>query len=147
MRKRAYSAAAVASSVALLTFGAPTASQAYTQKELNLCWSNASQTPSQDLEVVADGPSYKTFSLDTGSCMAWDVKPGQYKITLEDVDEFMQGFNASCPGPGSPSLKITVKRQNTGYKAYPLAALLNGSITTNVKKDRRTTVSAYLRCV
>lgn len=145
MRRRTYATVAVAGSLALGAGVLAAPSSAYTKKELNVCWANTAKGV-LDLEFVADGPSYKTFSLDHGDCSAWDVRPGQYKLTVEDVDEFVSGMAAEC-GVKSPSLKIRVKRMNDAYKAYPLAALLNGSITTNVKKDRRTSVLVHFKCV
>lgn len=149
MRKSAYSAAAVLSSVALLTVGAPTMSQAYTQKELSICYVNESVDKVQDIEIVADGPSYKTAALDAGDCARYDVQPGQYKMTLEDVEEFTDALPASinnCPGDDQGRFRIYIKRMNDTYKAFTLAALLNGQVTTNVKKNRSTTVTAAIEC-
>jgi hypothetical protein len=149
MRKRAYSAAAVVSSVALLTVGAPTVSQAYTQKELSICYVNQTVDQLQDLEIVADGPSYKSASLDAGECARFDVRPGQYKMTLEDVDEFVDALPASfnnCEGDDQGRFRIYIKRMNDTYRAFTLAALLNGEVTTNVKKNRSTTVTAAIEC-
>lgn len=149
MRKSAYSAAAVLSSVALLTVGAPTMSQAYTQKELSLCYANETVDKAQDLEIVADGPSFKTASLDAGNCARFDVQPGQYKVTLEDVGEFVESLQASfdnCKGDDQGRFRIYIKRMNDTYKAYNVAALINGQVTTNVKKNRSTTVLASIEC-
>jgi len=149
MRKSAYSAAAVLSSVALLSVGAPTVAQAYTKKELSLCWFNQTIDKVQDLELVADGPSYKTVSLDAGECARFDVRPGQYKITVEDVEEFTQALQASftnCASGTAPRFRIYIKRMNSTYKAFTTAALLNGHVTTHVKKNRSTTVTAALEC-
>ncbi|HVE25593.1 MAG TPA: hypothetical protein VNC22_09325 [Sporichthya sp.] len=159
MRKSFYSAGAVVASVALLAVGAPTASQAQTQKELNVCWTN-NATGKMDLEAVADGPSYKTMSLDSGECQQWDVRPGQYKLTVDDTEDFLSDIQAECAKYGQnhhedggdgdplmyPDLTIKIKRMGQSYKAYTLAMLLNGEVTTNVKKDRRTLVSAILDC-
>ena len=130
---------------ALLTFGWPTAAQARTQKELNLCWVNKAVRDGLDLEVVADGPSFKTASLDDGDCIAWDVQPGQYKITVEDVDEFRSAMQAACGRGRTPSLGLTVKRQQDRYKSG-LREIRNGGLITNVRKDRRTTVTVALSC-
>ena len=149
MRKSAYSAAAVVSSVALLTVGAPTASQAYTQKELSLCYVNQTVNKTQDLEIVADGPSYKAASLDAGECARFDVRPGQYKITLEDVEEFMDALPASynnCAGTDNGRFRIYIKRMNNTYKPFTAAALVSGQVTTNVKKNRSTTILAAIEC-
>lgn len=149
MRKSAYSAAAVLSSVALLTVGAPTTSQAYTQKELSLCYVNETVDKIQDVEMVADGPSFKTGVLDAGECLRFDVRPGQYKITLEDVAEFLDAYKASvdnCKGTDQGRLRIYIKRMNQTYKAYSTAALINGQVTTHVKKDRSTTVTLAIEC-
>src|SRR5690349_8889427 len=121
MRKSAYSAAAVVSSVALLVVGAPTASQAFTQKELSVCYANSTPNTSQDIEFVADGPSYKTASFDAGDCTAWDVRPGQYKLTVEDVKELLNTLDANdeCDaytdhGIAKPyvNLEMVIKRMN-----------------------------------
>ena len=150
LRKSAISAVAVASSVALLVVGAPTASQAFTQKELTVCWVNDTPSadgvggPNADLEAVADGPSFKTFSLDNGDCVSWDVQPGQYKMTTEDMPEFiaaMTAVTASCNNADADDdgdFRITINRMGDSYKAFNLAAFENGEITTNVKKNRST---------
>lgn len=150
MRKSACSAAAVVSSVALLSVGAPTAAHAYTQKELSLCWVNETVDKVQDLELVADGPSYKTASLDAGECARFDVRPGQYKITVEDIEEFvdaLQDSQTNCAAGADPRFRIYITRMSNTYKAFTTAALLNGHVITNVKKDRSTTVTAALECV
>lgn len=156
MRKSALSAAAVVSSVALLVVGAPTASQAFTQKELTLCYTNSIPSSTQDLEVVADGPSYKTTTLDAGDCASWDVRPGQYKLTVEDVEEFLDGFydNASCNGyevngisKPYPNMEIVIRRMaGETYKAFPYAAIANGEVSTNVKKNRSTSATVNVSC-
>ncbi len=152
MRKSAISAAAVLSSVALLSVGAPTVSQAatsFTQKELTICYVNQTVDQLQDLEVVADGPSYKTASLDAGDCFRYDVRPGQYKMTVEDVEEFTDALPASfadCEGDDVGRFRIYIKRMNDSYKAFTVAALLNGQVTTNVKKNRSTTITAAIEC-
>jgi hypothetical protein len=121
-------------------------SSAFTSKELNVCWVNHSKDQSLDLEVVADGPSYKTTTLDRGECVQWDVRAGQYKMTVEDVQEFLDHIKAACPAQ-KPKLTFSIKRMKESYRAYPEAALANGSITTTVKKDRRTSITALLNCV
>lgn len=168
MRKSAYSAGAVLASVALLAVGAPTVAQAQTSKELNVCWTNTANGVT-DLEFVADGPSYRTASLDTGDCMAWDVKGGTYKLTVEDMTEFLAAIDDECddygaPGNGhwvdlngngtvqgnewqdEPSISIKIKRQNDSYKAFNLAALANGAVFTDVKDNRRSLVSITFSC-
>lgn len=163
LRKSAISAVAVASSVALLVVGAPTASQAFTQKELTVCWQNETPSadgiggPNADLEAVADGPSFKTFSLDNGDCISWDVQPGQYKMTTEDMPEFIASMSAvtdSCTAADDEEegdLRITISRASNGtmdtYKAFNLAAFENGEITTNVKKNRSTWIVVKAFCV
>jgi hypothetical protein len=147
-RSAVYAAAGLAGSMVIAGAVVAFPSSAYTAKELNMCWVNHSKDSSIDLEAVADGPSYKTTTLDSGQCRQYDVRAGQYKITVEDVQEFLDDINAAstCPGAPSPKITITVKRMNEGYRAFPLAAFLNGSITTNVKKDRRTSITALLNC-
>jgi hypothetical protein len=155
MRKSAYSAAAVVSSVALLVVGAPTASQAYTQKELTVCYTNTVPDSTQDIEFVADGPSYRTASMDNGDCEHWDVRPGQYKLTVEDVKELLAGLSANdmCDhyvenGIAKPyvNLNMTIKRQNESYRAFDYAAISNGEVTTNIRKNRSTSVVFNVFC-
>jgi hypothetical protein len=139
----------VATGVAALLLGVCTApAHARTAKELNVCWVNKAPGGVQDLEIVADGPSYRTASLDAGDCLAWDVRPGQYKVTVEDVQEFRDALHQSCPKrtKREPRLTITIKRQHDLYKAYGPAVFANGGFTTNVRKDRRTTVTVILSC-
>ncbi len=130
---------------ALLIVAVPTVAEARTQKELNVCWVNQAPGEWLDLEIVADGPSFKTASLDHGDCMAWDVRPGQYKLTVEDVEEFRAAMQAACGRGRTPALKITIKRQQDLYKAG-LRDIRNGGLITHVRKDRRTTVAAVLTC-
>lgn len=144
MRWGARSAALAACLAFSSVAGAPTA-DARTQKELNVCWVNGAPGEWLDLEVVVDGPSFRTASLDHGDCIAWDVAPGQYKLTVEDVEEFRAAMRAACAKPRIPSLKISVKRQQEVYRTGG-RELRNGGLVTNVRKDRRTTVLIELRC-
>lgn len=147
MRKSAYSAGAVVASAALLTLAAPTASQAQTEKELSICYANATPDRSLDLEVVADGPSFKTASLDVGDCVAWVVRPGRYKIAFEDLAELGQAADGiSCPDKGYVNLKTTIKRMNDTYEAYVGMLATTGGFTTDIKKERRTSVTFLLFC-
>ena len=146
MHKLVGAAALATASACVFTMVAAGSADAFTQRELKICWANTATDPSLDLDAVADGPSYRKTTLDSGECVAWDVRPGRYKITVDDVDEFLDDLGDACPGPGSPALKIRVKRQNQAYRVYNLAAFINGSIETNVRNNRATTVSAHLRC-
>lgn len=137
--------AALAACLAFSSVAAAPTADAYTQKELNVCWVNSAPGKWLDLEVVADGPSFKTASLDHRDCVAWDVQPGQYKLTVEDVEEFRAAMRAACRAPRTPSLKISVKRQQEVYRTGG-RELRNGGLVTHVRKDRRTTVSIELRC-
>jgi hypothetical protein len=147
MKKSAYSVAAVVTSVALLAAGAP-ASQAFTAKELSICWVNQTPNTVWDLEVVADGPAYRTATLDNGDCAAWDVRPGQYKFTFEDIEEFAASVEDACDeldAPAdyvyTPDLTIAIKRQGEAYRASNYATIANGGVRTDVKKDRRTSAT------
>ena len=124
--------------------------EAYTQKELKICWADTSTGERISLPVVADGPSYRRATIPNGQCVAWDVKPGRYKITVNNLSDFADAVDDACepgPEPNDPALKIRVKRQNHPYQVYSLSALLNGGVETNVRNNRATTVSAHLRCV
>ena len=145
-RSAVYAAAGLAGSMVVAGAVVAFPSNAFTAKELNVCWTNHSYDKSLDLEVVADGPSYKTTTLDTGECQQWDVRAGQYKMTVEDVSEFLADIKAACGSKATPKLTFSIKRMNESYRAYPAAALANGSITANVKKDRRTSITALLNC-
>jgi hypothetical protein len=149
MRKSIGTPAAVFTAAAALTLGAPTASQAFTQKELSICWDNRTPSPAPDLEMVADGPSYRTATLDAGDCVAWDVRPGQYKITLEDIEEQSekgQQLSVDC-GDESYDSGFTVKRGRESYNVPEFAILDNGGFTTDVKKNRRTSITIWQDCV
>lgn len=148
MRNSARSAAAVAASVALLTVGAPTASQAYTEKELSICYVNKTPVPTLDLELVADGPSYKAASFDAGDCQAWDVRPGQYKVTFEDLDELYEASSAEyCQADYYAGVQITIKRMHESYKVFNFSVVDNGAFSIDVKKDRRTSITFLVKCV
>ncbi|MBA3745220.1 hypothetical protein [Sporichthya sp.] len=120
--------------------------EARTLEELNVCWVNKAPGEWLDLEVVVDGPSFKTASLDNGDCMAWDVRPGQYKLTLEDLDEFQAAMQAACGRGLERRLTIFLKRQQDTYKT-DFRVLRDGGVLTNIRKDRRTTVTFVLKCV
>lgn len=146
MRRCTFPASAIAATALLV--GTPTVTEAHTAKELNICWVNKAPGGVLDLEVVVDGPSYKTASLDDGDCIDWDVRPGQYKVTVEDVDQFRDAMKASCPKKGQTySLKIMIKRQQELYKTSFREIRDNGGLITNVRKDRRTSVTAVLTCI
>ena len=145
MRRSLNAALAGATAAAFLVVGTPTAAEARTERELNVCWVNDAPGEWLDLEIVADGPSFKTASLDDGDCLAWNVRPGQYKLTVEDVEEFRDAMSAACGKGQTPELKITVKRQQDLYKAR-FRDIRNGGLITHVRKDRRTTVTAVLHC-
>lgn len=137
--------AALAACLAFSSVVAAPNADARTRKELNVCWVNGAPGEWLDLEVVVDGPSFKTASLDHGDCVAWDVQPGQYKLTVEDVEEFRAAMRAACAKPRTPSLRISVKRQQEEYRTGG-RELRNGGLVTHVRKDRRTTVLIELRC-
>jgi len=142
---RANSARVGVACAAVLMVVNATSAQAHTEKELNVCWVNQAPGEWLDLEIVADGPSFRTASLDSGECRAWNVRPGQYKLTVEDVEEFRDAMRAACGRGRAPALTITVKRQQDVYKAG-FRDLRNGGLITHVRKDRRTTVTAVLTC-
>lgn len=145
VRRSVHAALAGSTCAALLIVGTPTPAQAYTEKELNVCWVNKAPGEWLDLEIVADGPSFKAASLDDGDCMAWNVRPGQYRITVEDVTEFRTAMRAACDPARTPFLKMIVERQGDPYKAG-FRDIRHGGLITHVRKDRRTTVTAVLTC-
>jgi hypothetical protein len=138
--------AVIAVAASLLSVVAAPSAQARTPKELNVCWVNKAPGGVQDLEIVADGPSYRTASLDNGDCLAWDVRPGQYKITVEDIGEYIRAARASC-GKMRPALTSTVTRPPGSYRVSGPVGFRHGGLTTEVRKDRRTSVTAMLTCV
>lgn len=148
MRRSICAPAVVFTAAVSLTVGAPTASQAFTQKELSICWDDRThfdRTP--DLEMVADGPSYKTATLDAGDCVAWDVQPGRYKITFEDIEELGNGPGIDCGRGTTYDSGFTVKRGRESYNVHDFGILDNGGFTTDVKKDRRTSITIWQDCV
>lgn len=149
MRKAIHAPAAIFAAAALLTVGAPTASQAFTQKELSICWDDRTDHPATpDLEVVADGPSFKTASLDPDDCVAWDVQPGQYKITFEDLEELSENTQLQpCDRDETYRSAFNVKRGRDSYDVFEQGIAKNGSFTTEVKKDRRTSITIWQDCV
>jgi len=149
MRKAASSAAAVAAAVALLTVGTPTASQAFTEKELLVCYANAEPDPVLDLEVVADGPSYRSESLDPNSCVAWNVKPGRFWMTFENFNDLVAKARQTnhCPQGVGQDLKTTVKRMGGETYEVPEDVIFkNGGFFTEVKKNRSTSITYVIYC-
>lgn len=145
MRKLVASGAVVAASAMVFSMVSIGSADARTKKELNICWASADSSVA--LPVVADGPSYRTTRLAPGACKAWDVRPGAYKITVRDANAFLGEVASACDPGDSPSLTIRVKRAGQEYRDYSIATFVNGNIVTNVKKDRRTTIAAHLRCL
>src|SRR5689334_8884836 len=101
MRKLVGSAAVVVASATVFSMVSVGAADAFTKRELKSCWANTPGNPGLDLEPIADGPSFRSASLDAGECVAWDVRPGRYDITVDDASEFRDAVLAACPGPGS----------------------------------------------
>ncbi len=88
----------MAASVALLTVLAPASAEAASKSkrgDLKVFFENTTALQALELDAVADGPSHREKSLDNGECKKWDVRKGQYKITLDDADEF---FDAAFAG-------------------------------------------------
>ena len=145
-RSTMISALTATASVTALTVALAAPSQAFTQKELAMCWTNEA-IGSLDIEWVADGPSYRAASLDANECVAWDVRPGTYKITLEDWKAVQSGGVSCASKTQTIDSGITVKRMGESYNV-PLTALeKNFEFFTDVKKDRRTTITIWARCV
>lgn len=146
--KKVLAPAAVVST-GLLIAATPAPSQAFTKKELTICHSTEAPAPVRDLEVVADGPSYKSASLDPNTCESWDVIPGRYKITFEDIEEVNASNDADsfgCPGGYDPAIEIYVKRQGDRYEVVPTSVGAQGALFTDVKKNRSTAVLLKIVC-
>lgn len=142
--------AALAASVLALTAFNTGAAEAKTKKELKACW--ASTVPGlQNLTVkfVADGPTYKSKTLHNGQCFEWDVKPGQYKISIANLSDFWDKVNADgdCPDLSSERLKARIKRSGDSAQDDTFEWGASTSTSTTVAKNRRTTVALHLRCV
>lgn len=147
MGKFAKSAAAVVVSSGLVAGFTAMPAEAFTKKELKICWFNNTGDP-VDARFVADGPSYRRVGLPSGLCKNWDVRPGQYKITLEDPEDFLADISAATCDPGfDETFLIRVKRAGQQYRNYPFHTFVHGDIVTNVKKNRATTVAIQLKCV
>ena len=146
MRRVTRGAAVVLAGATTFSLMAVGSADAFTKKELKICWANTSDAPGIDLLAVADGPSYRHNRLDSGECRSWDVKAGRYTLTVNNVNEFLQQISGAC-NSGSPAVKIRIKRQGHARESWGLGAFLNGEIQTNVRENRSTSVAAHLRCV
>lgn len=160
MRKPLLAATAVAASAAL-TFGMPMAAEARTAKELKLCWNSpAGATKQFPLRLVADGPASRSANLAPGTCKAFHVPRGEYKVVFpynnQPLIDYAQAdsFNYDEICGAAPQgtewdtarLLFTVKRgksvtYDTQEANYP------GYITTTVQKRHLTRVTVKLQCI
>jgi hypothetical protein len=150
MRKSVVTAVAIGASAALVGGMTLSTAEARTKKELNICWASDDPAPTVALPAVADGPSYRATDLTAGNCKAWDVRPGNYKFTVRNANAWLTEISTACNGLAgreTEELTIRVKRAGQEYRDYSFNTFLHGDIVTNVKKDRRTTIAAHLRCV
>jgi hypothetical protein len=146
MRRVTRGAAVLVAGAATFSLVSVGSADAFTKKELKICWSNTSDAPGIDLLAVADGPSYRHNRLDSGECQSWDVQAGRYTLTVNNVNDFLNQISGAC-NTGSPAVKIRVKRQGHARQVWDLGAFINGEVQTNVRNNRSTSVAAHLRCV
>lgn len=86
----------------------------------------------EDIQVSADGPSWRTKKLDQNQCKSWRVRAGSYEIDAELRAEFAQCYID----------RATIKRN--GKKAT--VRDLDGRFTTNVRADKKTTIKLFADC-
>jgi hypothetical protein len=168
MRKSVRVAALVVTSAALVVGVVDGPAQAGTRRELNLCWSSRPLVAGLDLDITADGPSFRQRHFDSGECKAYDVKGGQYKVVVTNLDEVAAVISNTASGvdvcgalPAGSStwdraLVAKIRRQNKTYIERQTSVLLEftgtnlinekSTVVTNVRDHRRTSVSYSLKC-
>lgn len=94
----------------------------------------------EEVEVSADGPSFREEDLEEGDCKRWqDVRKGQYYIDVEPAD-------------GEPFETCFIERaeiKRTGEDAIVRYGSFFGGgspIVTNVAKNRTTKVTLFVSC-
>lgn len=157
--------AVVVSALALVSSMGMAGAQAGEVKKgkLKICFENATALSALELDAVADGPKHREEGLLSGDCEKWKVKIGQYKITLDDSDEFFDTafdgvfdeealeFRFDACGEGlEPEFSAEVTRNGEDYDAFSFGSFRGGGefpITTNVDNKKKTQVDFRLRCV
>ena len=151
MRSRAFSTAAVATSVVMLAGLTVTSADATTRRELKACWLAPTLSP-LPLTVTVRGPQFGQRTLDNGTCKAWDVPSGTYRLTA-NATAIRTTFNASPQG------RATVCGKSS-YKNFRVFAVVTrgtrtstvllsesgGTVSVGVKQGRLTKVNFRLRC-
>lgn len=169
MRKTIRTAALIATSAALLTGVVDGTAQASTHRELNMCWSSRPALPNLGITVSADGPSFRQHHLDSGECRAFHVAPGQYKFVVNNLADVQtaltQGDGTDVCGalPDGTNfwdrgVVAKVRRFNKTYRQVSSQTQFiffftptgvqaaEPTLITNVKANRRTSVSYSIYC-
>lgn len=166
MRKPAFAASVVVAATALLAGVTAVPASANTVKEMKVCWTSPANT-NYGIHVALDGPTSRSAVLANGQCMAWDVKPGDYKVVWADLDTafdrttpnysseetyqaYVNALSAYCGVPadtinyGYLDPKASVKRFHNIYGTRELNN--SGIVRTTVQKNRQTKVNFRMYC-
>jgi len=179
MRKAARSALILGVSAALIAPVTMETAEARSKKELNLCWTSRPLISGLNLNITADGPSFRQRNFKSGECKAYDVRPGQYKMVVKNLDDVAQALGDSGANQITDGTEVCgalpagmdfwerrlvakVRRFNKTYTvnnshsitdSFVIFFLGTGGVqsveptfVTNVKKDRRTSVSYSVKC-
>lgn len=147
MRRSLRAGAVVAASAMALGVCMPASAEAAsTRGKLKVCFENDTLADDAVLDAVADGPSARSKTLESDKCKTWKVRTGQYRVTMDNQNEFFRQFfnlefrSALCPDGQSLNFRSEVKRNGDDYDAGGL------DLVTNVQKDRKTRVKFIAEC-
>lgn len=149
MRKTVRRGATALAALALVFTLAPAAAMAGEGKrgKLKVCVENDTPAPGIELDTVFDGASFRSKTLGDGECKKWKVRQGQYKATLDDIEDLQAVDPATlCPAGQQLRNRVEVRRGGQDYDAS-LDFLDDGSFLTNVRTGKKTTVTYSGTCV
>ena len=151
MRTRAISTAAVAASLTLLTGLVATSAEARTTRELKACW----QAPTGNtlpLTITVSGRQYGQRTLANGTCKAWDVPTGNYRLAANAsglrtlFDASPQGREAVCEKSSFKDFHVVANVSQRGTTRTVVLGASGGSFEVRVIKNRLTKANFRLVC-
>ena len=145
--------AAVAAATALIAVMAPSAAEAKTSKELNICWTGQGPTTAFTPRVIIEGQR-KTLAttLPSGTCKSFDLRPGEYHFFWDNQDDFFDPTSTEAEreavcGPltggatfWSVGTQSKIRRAGVTYRQESSQGI------AYFKKDRRTSISFSVKC-
>ncbi len=151
MPVRALSTAAVATSLTLLAGIGATSADALTARELSACW-KAPTGNTLPLTITVSGPQFGQRTLANGTCKAWDVPTGTYKLTANAsalrtlFNGSPQGREALCGKSSFHNFRVYAIVTRLGTTRTVLLGESGGSFTVGVRKGRLTKATFRVQC-